>query len=132
MRITWLSELAHIITLSYRIPMALMVQYLGSRILGPDLQVLEPNYRVGRSFLYMVIAIYFRGGGLDAGVAQTTMTLLTAYSSLASFLMLSGSSEHVMVMVGEKKLIRWPRCRGGRDPNDLTYDVERRGEDVNL
>jgi hypothetical protein len=103
MRITWLIELPHIIPLSSRIPIALMVQYLRSRILGPDLQVLEPNYRAGRSFLYIVIAIYFRGGGLDVGVAQTTMTLLTAYSSLAPFLILSGSSENVMVAVGEKK-----------------------------
>jgi hypothetical protein len=54
MRITWLIELPHIIPLSSRIPMALMVQYLGCRILGPDLQVLEPNYSAGRSFLYMV------------------------------------------------------------------------------
>src|SRR6266496_4599847 len=71
----------------------------------------------------MVIAIYFHGDGPDAGVAQTTMTLLTAYSSLASFLMLSGSSERVMVVVGEKKLIRWPRCRGGPDPNDLRLNL---------
>ena len=84
MRITWLSELAHIIPPSSRIPMALMVQYLGSRILGPDLQVLEPNYRVGGSFLYMVIAIYFHGGGPDAGVAQTTIILFTAYSRVQS------------------------------------------------
>ena len=68
MRITWLIELAHIIPLSSRILMVLMVQYLRSRILGPDLQVLEPNYWVGRSFVYMVIAIYFRGGGQDVGV----------------------------------------------------------------